>query len=193
MSENAGTVRRREPHRILFDLLLGAFFATFVISSLTLRPDSRLVPLIVGLPALAAMAVRTALDIRGTTDRAAAPRGDAATPDANTLAAASLTELARAARDQVEAEAEVEAAHQETRRQRVFAAWAVAVVLVPVLATEYLAPVLGLRTYFLPGAALGLLVITRWVGLSWLRSIAVTACVIVFMYLMLDILLGVRL
>jgi hypothetical protein len=193
MSDPSGAVRRREPERILFDLLLVAFFATFVISSLSLRSDSALVPLIVGVPALAAMAVRTMLDIRGTTVTAAAPHGEAAAPDVDAMATGSLTDLARAARDLVDAEADVEAAHQESRRQRVFAVWAVAVVLLPMLATEYLQPLFGLRTYFLPGAALGLLVITRWVGLSWLRSITVTAGVIAFMYVMLGVLLGVRL
>ncbi|TDE00681.1 hypothetical protein [Jiangella asiatica] len=180
--------RRREPHRITFDLLLAAFLATFVYSSLDLRPDSRLVPLIVGLPTLAAMLVRTVLDLRGTNPE----RGRAASrPDG--LATASLADLTRAAREEVAADAELATGGQELRRQRVFALWGLAVVMVPVLATEYLQPIPGLRTYFVPAVVAGLLFIIRWVGMSWVKTVAITASISALMYLLLGVLLNVRL
>ncbi len=192
-SSTAAATRHRDLHRIVFDLVIVLFLATFVVSSLGLRPDSRLVPLIVGLPTLAAIAVQTVLDIRGSTEPEAGQRVEVGAPDAAAMAAASLTDLARAARDEVEAEAEAEAGRLESRRQRVFALWATAVLLLPVLATGLLDPILGLRTYFLPATVVGLLFITRWVGLSWLRSVAVTVGITAFMYLMLGVMLGVRL
>lgn len=175
-------VRRREPHRIVFDLLLIAFLATIVVNSLDLRPDSRLVPLIVGVPSVVAMMVRTVLDLRGT----AGGRNTAS-------AAASLTGLTMAMKSTAAAEAETVAGHQERRRQLVFAVWSIAVVIVPVLATSYLDPILGLRTYFLPSMVAGLLFIVRWVGMSWLKTVAITAGIGAFLYLMLGVFLSVRL
>lgn len=191
MSEKA----HAEVHRIVFDLILLAFFAVFGYLALGLRSDSRLVPLIVAIPALAAMAIQTALDVRrAVRSKAAAQRERRTEPvrDGAALASASLADLARVAMDEVAAEQELPDTGAQLRRQRVFALWGAATVLAAVLGTAYLPPVLGLRTYFLPAAAVALLVILRFVGLGWPRVVITAAAVITFMDIVLGELLGVR-
>lgn len=192
--------RRRELHRIFFDLLLMAFLGTFVVISLDLRSGPGQVPLIVGVPTLAAMIVRTVLDVRGSVGEAAddsrlghASDDQPVRRQSGELASASLSDLTRAAKEEAAAEAEVATSHQEIRRQRTFALWGLALVGAAVLATTYLIPPFGLQTYFVPTAVVGLLFIIRWVGISWVRTIAITAGVGAFMYLMLGVFLSVRL
>jgi hypothetical protein len=179
--------------KIVFDLFLLAVVGTFVVAALGLKPGAALVPLIVGVPTVVALLIRTVMDVLrlGRDYRPTPEEPEVHDLDAQLLAEASLSDLAKAARAEIEEESQV--SPDEAKRQRVFAIWGASYVVVSALLTTYLAPVLGLHTYFVPVALVALVVILRIIKLSWLKTLAISAGLIGVMYVLLVMFLNVRL
>lgn len=182
--------------RVGFDLLLVVFIGTLVISATQLRPQAALVPLIIGVPTLAGLLIRTVLDLcRWGKDHRLSEAGEEldASLDPETIASASLADIARAARAEVEADEQAPTDPAEIRRQRFFSLWVLAFVVVAGFASTFLPGILGFHTYYVPCAFVALIVIFRVIRLSWVKTIAISAGVVGLLYFLLAILLEVRL
>jgi hypothetical protein len=179
--------------KIVFDLFLLAVVGTFVVSALGLKPGAALVPLIVGVPTVVALLIRTALDVLrlGKDYRPVMGEPEVTDLDAKALAEASLSDLAKAARAEIEEESQV--SPDEAKRQRVFAIWGASYVVLSALLTTYFVPVLGLHTYFVPVALVALIVILRIIKLTWLKTLVISVSLVGVMYVLLVMFLNVRL
>jgi hypothetical protein len=180
--------------KVVFDLFLLAVIGTLVISALSLRPAAAFVPLLVGVPTTIALLVRLALDLlrRGKDYRpSVADRENDHDLDAEELATASISDLTRAARAEIEEESQT--TPEEDRRQRIFALWGIAYAVLSTVLTVFILPLPGLHTWFVPVALVALVVVFRIIRLSWLRSILISAILTGAMYALLVLFLGVRL
>jgi hypothetical protein len=181
--------------KIVFDLFLLAVVGTLVVSALSLRPAAGFVPLLVGIPTTIALLVRLVLDVlrRGKDYRPAVVAQQEADHelDAEELATASISDLTRAARAEIEEEGHT--TPEEERRQRIFAVWGIAYVALSTALTVFILPLPGLHTWFVPVALVALIVIFRIIRLGWVRAILISAILTGAMYGLLVLFLGVRL
>lgn len=179
--------------KVVFDLFLLAVVGTLVVSALSLRPAAGFVPLLVGIPTTVALLVRLLLDLfrRGKDYRPSVLAEDERELDAEELATASISDLTRAARAEIEEEGQT--SPEEDRRQRIFAVWGIAYVALSTVLTVFILPLPGLHTWFVPVALVALVVIFRIIRLGWLRAILISAILTGAMYGLLVLFLGVRL
>jgi len=182
---------RIEPGRVGFDLFLLVIVGTLVLTAFSLRPAAALVPLIIGVPAALALIVRLVLDVfRVGRDYRPEP-AEELDLDADDVAHASVAELTRAARAEIEEENKLDPT--ESGKQRLFILWGVGYVVLSALMTLFVPPVLGLRTWFLPVAFAAMVVILRLIRIAWWKTLAISAGLIAVMYLLLVVFLQVRL
>lgn len=153
---------------IVFDLVLVAFCGTLVLNALGLRPGVGSVPLLVGIPTLAAALILLALDVF--------PRARQAV-DPGTESGGILGMLEPLDADDAAA-ADDPAAR---RRQLGFTLWTVAFVLLAAFTSFYVA---------IPVALVALLVAIR---LNWLAIVLVVAGTLAGFYGLFDLFLNVRL
>lgn len=179
-----------EVGKVVFDLFLLAVVGTLVISAFSLRPGAAFVPLLVGIPTTVALLVRVILDVLrlGKDYRPAEPDHELSSEE---IGNASISDLAKAARAEIEEEAN--ATPEETRRQRIFAIWGIAYVALSAVLTVFILPLPGLHTWFLPVALVALIVIFRIIRLTWLKTILISVILTGVMYGLLVLFLGVRL
>jgi hypothetical protein len=177
--------------KIVFDVFLIVIIGALVISALGLKPMAALVPLIIGVPTLVGLIVRLVLDVlrRGRDYRVDVE--EEIELSAEEMADASIADLTRAARAEIEEEGSVTG--EEARRQRVFAIWGAAYAVVSTLLTIFILPLPGLHTWFVPIALVALIVILRIIRLSWWRAVLISVALTAAMYGMLVLFLGVRL
>jgi hypothetical protein len=200
MSASTRADRRERPPielgRVGFDLLLVLIIGVFVVQATLLRPQAGLVPLIVGIPTLAALLVRTILDV-GRWGKDHRPQPDALEDSpslvADEMAGASLAEIARAAKAEVEADERGPADPKERARQRFYALWVTAIVVVGGLATTFVPGVLGFHTWYVPACFVALVVVFRVIKLGWLKTLAISIGLVGVLYYLLAVLLEVRL
>lgn len=178
--------------KIVFDAFLVLLIGTLVVSALTIKPMAALVPLIIGVPTLGALVVRLVLDIlRRGKDYRPEPAAEEHEISAEHMAEASISELTRAARAEVDEDSKVTS--DEAKRQNVFALWGIGYTVVSTVMTIYILPLPGLHTWFVPVALVALVVILRIIKLAWWKAIVIAIGITAVMYLMLVPFLGVRL
>jgi putative tricarboxylic transport membrane protein len=198
----------RQPGRLVFDALLLAFTGAIVISALDITNEAATMPLLIGVPLVAALALQLLLDavpgagprIRGSLVAVTSRRGPSGgrkqgTPQApapaagrgGTSGSTSVLSEARTATQAAESEEEREEQRalgdrRVLRRQAVFAAWAVGFV------------VLGGVAGFLVAIPVALVVFLRFLAReSWRTSVIVSAGAWAFLYGLFVLLLDVPL
>lgn len=167
--------RRPSIDALIFDVVLIAFSATIVISALQLSEKSGLVPLLVGIPTLAALGVVLARDLRGQLPE---PEEPPAAPQE--LASADVHDLWQAAVHELEEDDQLPDSPEARRRQLLFAAWTLAVA------------VLAALTSLLAAVPVGLLAILGLGGIGWLRAVVITAATSGALYCLFVLFLEVR-
>lgn len=180
-------VRARPPisiGKVVFDLFLLGVVTAFLVSTAGLHPRAAMVPLIVGIPTAFALAVRTVLDVtrRGRDYRAetAAARPGEGGPGESAPAS-------------VATEAPTYGEAADSKRVLVFTVWSLVSVALIALLTRYVPALPGLETYFLPVSFVALVVIFRFIRLSWLKTVVISIALVVAMYYILGDFLHVRL
>jgi hypothetical protein len=166
--------RERSIDAIVFDVLLLGFCLTIVVIALGLSEKSRMVPLLVGIPTVIALAFVLVRDVRGREPAAAAaaPSGELATADVHDLWQAAVHEL--------EADDQIPDTPEARRRQLAFAIWTLSVATLAAL------------TSLLVAVPLGLLVILSASGIGWLRAATITAITSGALYCLFVLFLEVR-
>jgi len=169
--------RLRSVDPVVFDIVLLSFASVIVFSALGLRPGSRLVPLVIGIPTVIALVAQTALDIF----RFRHPVQEASVTghDPLDLGFARLGEVVSAAVREEAEDTVLPTGEEARRRQLLFALWAVGLGVLATLTTFYLA------------APIGLFAILLAVGRSPIKALLVTGGVLAFLYLTFDLLLNV--
>jgi putative tricarboxylic transport membrane protein len=196
-----------QPGRVVFDVLLLAFAVTIVISGLGIRNEAGTMPLLIGVPVVAAMALQLLLDaVPGAGPRlrkglvslapsrrspagagGAAASSLAVTQTADSPGSASAFSEARTLTEAIEEEeaqeeAEELGSREVLRRQIAFGLWTLAFV------------VLGHLVGFLAAIPLALLLFLRYLAREkWLISVLVTLGSWGFLYGLFVLLLDVRL
>lgn len=169
---------RRSPlDGLIFDFVLLAFAMIIIFDAFGLRPGSRLVPLVIGIPTVVALVVQSGIDIA----RFRIPETEASVGelDPADLANARLVDLVAAAAQEEAEDSELPSDEEARRRQLLFALWASGVAVVAVLTSFYVAAPIGLVTILIA------------VGRGPTRAFLVTLGVMAFLYLAFDVLLNV--
>jgi tripartite tricarboxylate transporter TctB family protein len=149
--------RERSFEAILFDVLMIVIVGAILVDALSLRPATRFVPFVVGIPTFIGLLYLLGRDVIGRPVAPTAPSGPpVGTYDPTTgehqlpdLASADLGELIRAAEEEEAADDVLPDSPEARRRQLLLAAWAVGVFLVGYAVDFLVAVPVGLFTIFL--------------------------------------------
>jgi putative tricarboxylic transport membrane protein len=195
----------RQPGRLIFDVLLLAFAGTILISALSIENEAATMPLIIGVPLVAALALQLAIDAAphavtrvrravvslapGKRTRPEVPASGGGGPEATTVSSGSTSVLAeaRTLTEAVEEEEEFEERQEFSDRQVLmrqvgFALWSLGFV------------VLGGLIGFTAAIPLAVLFFMRFLAReSWRLSILITVGSWAFLYGMFTLLLGLEL
>lgn len=187
MTTRAPGRRTRSIEAIVFEALMVAVVGVILIDALSLRPATRLVPYVVGIPSFIGMVILLVRDLIGTEATTEASETPAAVYDPATgehhlpdLVHAGLVELITAAEEEVRSDGVLPDTPEARRRQALLAAWALGVLIVAWFFDFLVAVPVGIFSIFL---------ITRQ---NLLLNIGITAGASAFIYVLFKELLEVR-